>query len=395
MIARFDFIFRDNIDNSIGTGNYCEFRKVYYILKAVIYERIGCMEEKNIKLPILRENELLLKVQSCGICSNDVRVFLYGSQSVKPPIILGHEITGEIVDMNYSGQEYKLGQRVVVSPTIGCGQCKFCRSGNQNYCCENKKIGSQYDGGFAEYVKIPARAVYGGNINIIPTTVNYIEASLTEPLACVINGQGNMNIGFGDTVAIIGAGPIGLLHAETARLRGAKKIILINKSSQRLETAKVFNYDAYIDLSVEDGVQAVNNITNGNGADIVIIAAGSPQAINLGINIAAHNGRVCLFSGFHNEKVKLELDFNFIHYRQIALYGAFSSAPKHHETALNLIAAKKIDAKKFITHIVTLDKIKQGIDIVKSHNCIKVIVVPNIGDLQNDIKQYNNINIIN
>ncbi|MDQ0204139.1 alcohol dehydrogenase catalytic domain-containing protein [Pectinatus haikarae] len=363
-------------------------------MKAVIYEGNGTMKEKNVDLPILENNELLLKVQACGICSSDLRTLLYGSRSVVPPVVLGHEIAGEIVDKTLRGTEYNLGQRVIVSPAIGCGRCIFCRTGQQNHCNDVRKIASHYNGGFAEYIKIPAQAIYGGNINIIPKNIDYLEASLSEPLACVINGQENLNIGPDDTVAVIGAGPLGLLHAEAARLSGAKKILLINRSSKRLKLAESFHYDAYIDLSAEDGIKAVNDMTDGKGANVVIVTVSSAQAVEMGVNMASHMGRVCLFSGFPYDKSKNKLDLNIVHYRQITLYGVFSSAPRHNEAALNLITDGKINIKKIITHIVSLSKIDSGFDIVRAHDGLKVIVVPDMEDLQEDIKNYSSAKII-
>ena len=220
-------------------------------MKAAIYQGIGKMEVQEIAKPRVEPGCLLLKVKSCAICGGDLRTFRYGHAAIKPPIALGHEIAGEIVEVAADLNGFSVGERVIVAPAIGCGSCSYCLSGWQNMCYTRKTIAHHYNGGFAEYVLVPAGAVRAGNVNRIPDDVTYLEASLAEPLACVLNAQEVVGVGPGSSVAVLGAGPIGYMHAELARARGAGRVFLINRSAGRLERAKSFGFDAYIDLQLE------------------------------------------------------------------------------------------------------------------------------------------------
>ncbi|MCC5464249.1 zinc-dependent dehydrogenase [Pelosinus baikalensis] len=363
-------------------------------MKAAIYQGIGKMTVEEIETPQVQPGTVLIKVKACAICGGDLRTFRHGHAAIKPPIVLGHEIAGEIVEAAPDVTAYSVGDRVIVAPGIGCGTCSYCSSGWQNMCYTRKTIAHHYNGGFAEYVLVPAGGVRVGNINRIPDEVTYLEASLAEPLACVLNAQEVMNIGLGDSVAVIGAGPIGIMHAEAARARGAGKIFLINRSPRRLEEAKSFGFDGYIDLSSQDGAKAVMELTGGLGANVVIVTAGTPEAQVLGINMASKMGKVCLFAGLPKDQPAITIDANYVHYRQIAIYGAFSSAPRHNALALELIRNGKVSAKKILTHLVTLDEICQGMDLVTNRAGLRVSVTPFLDELKDEIDQHSGIIVI-
>jgi len=363
-------------------------------MKAAMYQGIGEMTIEDIEKPQVEPGTVLIKVKACAICGGDLRTFRHGHAAIKPPIVLGHEIAGEIVEAAPDVKNYKVGERVIVAPAIGCGACSYCLSGWQNMCYTRKTIAHHYNGGFAEYVLVPAGAIRAGNINRIPDEVTYMEASLAEPLACVLNAQEVMDIKLGDSVAVIGAGPIGCMHAEVARARGAGKVFLINRSARRLQEAEKFGYDAYIDLSSTDGVQAVMDLTNGLGANVVIITAGTVEAQTLGIAMASKMGKVCLFAGLPKNQPTIEFDANHVHYRQIAVYGAFSSAPRHNALALEMIRSGKVSAKKLLTHVVSLKEIRQGMDVVDARGGFRVTVSPCIDELQEEIKQHPELIVI-
>ena len=363
-------------------------------MKAAIYQGIGKLEVKDIANPQVELGCLLLKVKSCAICGGDLRTFRHGHAAIKPPIALGHEIAGEIVEVAPDVSGFSVGERVIVAPAIGCGSCSYCLSGWQNMCYTRKTIAHHYNGGFAEYVLVPAGAVRAGNVNRIPDEVTYLEASLAEPLACVLNAQEVIGIALGDSVAVLGAGPIGLMHAELARGRGAGKVFLINRSSPRLERAKSFGFDAYIDLSSVDGVKAVMDLTGGLGANVVIVTAGNADAQKLGLAMASKMGKVCLFAGLPKDQPMMELDVNHLHYRQIALYGTFSSAPRHNALALEMIRSHKVSTGKILTHVVSLDNICAGMDLVSSHAGLRVAVAPFISELQEEIGRHPDLVVV-
>lgn len=363
-------------------------------MKAAVYRGIGKLGLEEIETPKVEKGTVLVKVKACAICGGDLRTFNFGHNAIKPPIVLGHEIAGEIVEVADDIEKYKVGDRIIVAPAIGCGSCSYCLSGWQNMCYHRTTIAHHYNGGFAEYVLIPADAIKAGNINFIPDEVTYLEASLAEPLACVLNAQEVLNIGLGDTVAVIGAGPIGCMHAEVARAKGAGKVFMINRSEGRLAATEKFGFDEYICSGKTDAVKEIMALTNGLGANVVIVTAGSAEAELMGLNMASKMGKVCFFAGLPKDNPNVNIDSNLMHYRQIAIYGTFSSAPRHNALALEMIRSGKVAAKDILTHAVTLDKIVDGMALVKDRAALRVSVSPFIDELQEEIAMLPNLKIV-
>lgn len=355
---------------------------------AAIYKGIGNMVVEDVPTPSIQDGELLVKVKVCAICGGDLRTFHHGHAAIKPPIILGHEFAGEIVAVGTGVERYAVGDRVIVAPGIGCGHCSYCLSGNQHLCYHRLTLGHQYHGGFAEFVRIPAIAVQAGNVNLIPDSVDYLSATLAEPLACVINGQEAMQIQLGDTVAVIGTGPIGIMHAELARSRGAGKVFLINRSQPRLDRARPLGYDAYISLQKDDAVQRVLELTDGMGANVVIVTAGSEAAMQMGLAMTGKMGKVCFFAGLPKDKPQVTIDANFLHYRQITIYGTFSSAPRHNALAIEMIRSGKLNVDYLLTHAVSLQHINEGLQLVEKQAGMRIVVVPHWEEAADDIAKH-------
>lgn len=355
---------------------------------AAIYKGIGNMVVEDVPTPSIQDRELLVKVKVCAICGGDLRTFHHGHAAIKPPIILGHEFAGEIVAVGAGVDRYAVGDRVIVAPGIGCGHCSYCLSGNQHLCYHRLTLGHQYHGGFAEFVRIPAIAVQAGNVNLIPDSVDYLSATLAEPLACVINGQEAMQIQLGDTVAVIGAGPIGIMHAELARSRGAGKVFLINRSQPRLDRARPLGYDAYISSQKDDAVQRVLELTDGMGANVVIVTAGSEAAMQMGLAMTEKMGKVCFFAGLPKDKPQVTIDANFLHYRQITIYGTFSSAPRHNALAIEMIRSGKLNVDYLLTHAVSLQHINEGLQLVEKQAGMRIVVVPHWEEAADDIAKH-------
>lgn len=344
-------------------------------MKAAVYHGLGDMRVEECQEPRIEAGELLVCVRACAVCGGDLRTFRHGHQRIHPPVILGHEFAGIVVEVGADVPSELMGARIVVAPAVGCGTCAYCRAGHTHLCGSRETIGFSMDGAFAEYVRIPARAVQLGNVQRIPDNMDDLSAALTEPLACVVNGQEALDIGAGDTVAVIGAGPIGILHAELARAAGAR-VLLLNRSPQRLANVRDMGYDAYIETGADGGVRAVRDVTDGRGADVVIVTAGSAVAMAAGIAMTARMGRVSLFAGLPQDAPPLPLDVNLIHYRQIALHGAFSSAPHHNARALEYIRSGQVRAARLLTHAVALSDIAHGFDLVEHRAGMRVIVLP-------------------
>lgn len=345
-------------------------------MRAAVYEGKENIQLREVDNPVLPDRGLLLRVKACAICGTDVRTFHHGHRSRQPPWIIGHEIAGQVVEVAPGVPHLAEGDRVTVAAAVPCGRCRFCVRGWRNMCTAVKAHGNHYPGGFAEYMAVAAEVIEQGAVNLIPDHVSFDEAALTEPLACVINGQELVNTSLGDMVAIIGAGPIGCLHVEMARARGATRIIHLELQASRLERARAFGADVYINSSLEDPVERVLEVTDGQGADVVIVACPSKEAQAQALQMAGVRGRISLFGGLPKSDPYIKFDSNIVHYKELAVYGAFTSSPEQNRTALALIAASRINTQALITHKLPLADLVRGIELIERGEGLKVVVNP-------------------
>ncbi len=344
-------------------------------MKAAVYLGIKKIQIKEVERPKCGPGEILIKVHFCAICGTDVRTYLHGHKKVKPPQIIGHEIAGEIAEMGKETKGYRLGDRVTVVTSVGCGKCRWCQKGYYNLCPNTEAIGYFYQGGFAEYLLMPREAVAQNAVLKIPENVNLAEASIVEPLSCCINGQSYLKIEKGESVAVFGAGPIGMMHLELAKIRGARKTFLIDISEEKLKFAQSnFSIDYLINPRKENPVEKILSLTENKGVDVVIVAASAKIAQEQALNIAGKKGRISFFAGLPKDDSVINFDSNILHYNEISVFGSFASYREEYEEALNLIASKKIEAKKFITHILPLEKIEEGIDLIRGGKALKVVL---------------------
>jgi L-iditol 2-dehydrogenase len=243
-------------------------------------------------------------------------------------------------------------------------------------CDHLRSLGYEFDGGFAEFMRVPYAAIRAGCVNTLPDNLSFEEATLAEPLACAINGQELLNVGMGDTVVVIGGGPLGCMHAELAKLRGARKVVMAEIQKQRLELAEQFNIDAFINGVEEDVRKRVFDETEGFGASVVIVAAPSAQAQAQALTLAAKQGRISFFGGLPKQHPTVTLDANLLHYRELSIAGAYGSKPRHNRLALDLLAAGKLRASSLISMVVPLEGIKEGIEAIEKGRVLKVVVRP-------------------
>lgn len=326
--------------------------------------------------PQAGEGEIVIKVESCAICGSDVRIYRHGHANIRLPQIVGHELAGVVTELGRGVTAFRVGDRVAVAPAIPCGQCYHCRRGQQTVCDNLESIGYHYGGGFAEYCRVPSRALAQGNVHLIPDNVGGDEAAVAEPLACVINAQEIARVGLGDVVVVIGAGPVGCMHVQLARSLGARKTVLVEINPVRLEMAHVAGADLYVDSSREDPVEAVMEVTGGRGADVVIVACASGAAQQQALRMVCKRGRVSFFGGLPRGKSAVEFDSNLIHYKELSVLGAYGSTPRQNEMALLMIATGGINLKGIITHRIKLEDIEHGIKLIESSKALKVCVNP-------------------
>ncbi|RKL61389.1 alcohol dehydrogenase [Thermoanaerobacteraceae bacterium SP2] len=248
-------------------------------MKAAVLEDIKKLVVKQVSDPCCGEGDVIVKVEACSVCGADIRTYNFGHRNIILPHILGHEIAGMIVEKGKNVNNFRIGDRVNIYPAIACNECDWCRRGMQVRCDNTIQIGDDTPGGFAEYIKIPAKAVNNGSLITIPEGLSYELAAVTEPLGCVLNGQELCNVKMGDVVLVIGAGPIGCMHVILAKARGARTVILADINQKRLELAEEIGADCYINSSETVLSDKMLEYTRGKKADVVIVACNSQKAI--------------------------------------------------------------------------------------------------------------------
>lgn len=308
--------------------------------------------------------EVLIHVRACGVCPSDLRAYLGtragGSSAPRTP---GHEWSGYVVALGEGVNELELGDRVVPDWRVVCGKCGNCRRGVFNYCTSLSRI----RGGFAELGVAPA-----SNVRKIPDHVSFEEAAFCEPLACCINGSMATRIDIGDDVAIVGCGPIGLQHLQLARARGAR-VIAVDLDDRRLDAAKRLGAHDLVWLGDGDSVAKVKELTDGRGADAVVVAVGDVRAIEQGIQMAGLNGRVQIFAGTHPAQ-EISLDPNAVHYGQLVVTGSHDFTPHQFTTALKLISYGIVEVKSLITHRFPLAQVQEALETTASRRGLKAMV---------------------
>ena len=343
-------------------------------MRAAVYMGPGEIVVRDVETPRPGPGEILLKMRAAAVCGTDVRIYLRGQANVVPPHVTGHEICGEIAEIGRGVTGYEFGQRVTSVTSIGCGACPMCARGWTNMCPGARYIGYHFPGAFAEYMVVPAPAVAQAAVLAAPEHLSDDAVALVEPLSCVVNGQEPLHVGEGDTVVVIGMGPIGAMHLMLARANEAARTIAIDVEPRRLEMAGEFAPDVVVDGSAVDVVDEVKQLTNGRGADVAIVACGVKAAALQAVAMAAMKGRVSFFAGFPKDDPTIALDANLVHYRELSLHGAFASHRSQFERAMALAAEDKVDLDALATHHFHLDDIVDAIETTRRGDGLKSII---------------------
>ena len=323
-------------------------------------------------VPEIGPDELLVKVEASGICGSDVMEWYRINHA---PLILGHEIAGEIVDAGEGVSGYKTGDRVTVAHHVPCNTCKYCLSGNHTVCATLRTT-NFYPGGFAEYVRIPAINVDRGVFKL-PDDMSWHKATFIEPLACVLRGLRKTGLKPGMTVLVIGSGIAGLLYVQLARAFGAGKIFATDITDYRLAMAEKFGADhAYkADLDISDEVRKNNN---GYAADVVIVCAGAVAAVQQALLSVEPDGTVLFFAAT-GPGVEIPFSVNDLFWRNdLTLTTSYAASPADYQQALEMVARGVIDTETMITHVLPMADTAKGFKLVAEANeSIKVIIEPN------------------
>jgi L-iditol 2-dehydrogenase len=346
-------------------------------MKAAVYEGKGQVNVREVPVPALEEGDVLLAVEACSICGTDLRTYRHGDKKITPPRILGHEFCGRVVESRSPDAGIRVGDRVVMYIVILHGSDRYTEMGRANLSSNRTTMSYHHDGAFAPFMRVPAAAVQQGNLFRVTSDIPSDRMSLAEPLGCVMNAHSRLGVGLRDTVAVIGAGPIGIMHAAVARLQGAQKVYVFDSNPGRVEMARRFDIDGAL-LVRPDGSHRdeIARLTGGVGPDVVIVAVSSAAAQNDALQIAARAGRVNFFAGLPKSDPIAALDVNQIHYKELAVSGSYSEKKSDFQAAFALLQSGRFPADRIITHHLPVERITEGFRLMESGEALKVCIIP-------------------
>jgi L-iditol 2-dehydrogenase len=335
------------------------------------------IELRDVPAPIVPADGLVLEVRACGICGSDLRRWREGPPAGTAHLVQGHELAGVVTETGPQAPRFQPGDRLAVAPDLHCGECWYCRRGRFNLCTSLRLLGITpgLNGGFAEYVVLDGHVLRRGIVHRMPDGLTFHEGGLAETLASVLAAHDQCRTGLGETVVVLGAGPIGCLHIVIARARGAA-VVVAEPNPVRRQGAQRFSPDAVIDVTQTDVVAEVKRLTGGLGADVVICANPVAATQTQAVEMARRGGRIVLFGGLPKASPMVSLNANLIHYGEQQVIGAFSYHPSFHEEALRTLARKVVRAEDFVTHTRPLSQIAQAFQIAASGEALKVMVEP-------------------
>jgi len=345
-------------------------------MNAVVYHGRGDVRFEKVTVPECGEGELRVKIDACAVCGSDQKTFLNGNPRMKPPIAMGHEFSGLIDTVGKSVRGFSAGDRVVMATSISCGECFYCRKGWSNLCVKLDPMGFSYPGGMAEYVIIPEIAIRNGHVVKVPEGIKPEHAALAEPVSCAVNAAENCRITEGDTVVVVGAGPLGVMNLFVAREYGAAKLILAQREGKRLDQAKGFDCDRLVNTTKENLVEVVRAETGGVGADVVIVAAPEAAVQEQSIDLARKKGRICLFASLPVGKNMLSMDSRKIHYGELEDIGASDSTSRQVAKAVSLLARKEFPKEKLANPILPLSEIRTAFRVMEARDGMRVVLKP-------------------
>lgn len=342
------------------------------MMAAVLYGRENLKIEP-VAIPTIEKDDVLVRVKAALTCGTDVKVFRrgYHARMIVPPALFGHELAGDIVAVGDEVTKFRVGQRVVAANSAPCQVCFYCRRGKENLC-EDLLFNN---GAYAEYIRIPGRIVER-NTYEIPAHVSYQDAALVEPLACVLRGLEETEVRPGDTVAVIGQGPIGLMFVRLAKVYGARVIALGRRQSQLERAAHMGADELLCTGDIEDLPSAVRDLTGGYGADVSIEAVGNPETWQLAVKLVRRGGVVNFFGGCPNDS-QIQLDTSLLHYSEITCKASFHHTPGHIQKALDIVSRGDITAADFVNRQEPLTNLLEVLRHLMSHNGhMKTAIIP-------------------
>jgi len=341
---------------------------------AILYGKEDVRLE-SVPIPEIGPGELLVRVRTALTCGTDVKVFRrgYHAKMIRPPALFGHEMAGDVVAVGAGVTHFRPGQRIVAANSAPCDRCFFCQHGQQNLCQDLLFN----NGAYAEFIRLPARIVQK-NTYVIPSSLGYKDAALVEPLACSVRGLDESNVHAGDTLAIIGLGPIGLMFVQLAKYAYGAHVIAIARRQEQVDRAMLLGADEGL-LMRDHGTLAseLKALTGGRGADVVIEAIGHPEAWELATQLVRRGGTINFFGGCPSG-TKVGLDTGLLHYSEITCRASFHHTPAHIRRSLEFLAQGKVNASFLVNHEEPLSQLPQVLhDLAYRRNGqIKTAIIP-------------------
>jgi len=340
-------------------------------MKAGVYHDMGDVRIENLPRPETPRDGLLVRVRTCGLCGTDVAK--YRHRLVEPPAVLGHEVAGEILDVGPDVAGWRPGERVVVPHHIPCFVCAHCRHGNVSACAAFRPT-NIHPGGFAEMIAVDGPSTRKGVLRL-PDGMTFDRAALCESLACCLRAFKRSGMRPGDSMAVIGCGPVGLMHLLLAASMGAGTLIGLDVVPERLEAARRFGVALALDARDERTAGRVAEATGGFGADVAMVCVGSAAAVESALRLVRRGGRVHVFAE-SPPGAQVVLDPNVAYY-ETTLTGTYSSAPEDQAEALRLIEHGRVDPERLVTHRLPLDRLQEAFDLaVEGREALKILIHP-------------------
>ena len=334
----------------------------------------GQLELREVPHPQAGPGEVVLEVRAALTCGTDLKLLRRGHPKFPFPSPLGHEFAGTVVEAG-AGARFPVGAEIMAAPTAPCGTCYSCLKGQENLC--ESAIGGMVLGAFADRLLLPA-CVVEVNAFLKPPDLPWTTAAFLEPMSCVVHGQDVIRVGKGDSVVVIGAGPIGLLHVLLAKRRGASRVIVVGRREARLEAARAVGAESVIDEqagSFEDVLAAVRGATGGHGADVVIECAATPEAWQQAVSLARKGGRVLWFGGC-KPGTAVTLDTLRVHYDELELRGVFHFSPRDVAEACRLIVSREIDVAPLLSGEMPLASLPEAFERIGRGEGVKYALIP-------------------
>lgn len=339
-------------------------------MKVAMYYNNNDVRMEKMPIPEIDDNEMLVKVKASGICGSDVMEWY---RIKKAPLVLGHEIAGDIVEVGKNVEKYKVGDKVFVSHHVPCNTCRYCLDG-QHTLCDTLHSTNFYPGGFAEYLRVPEINVDRGTF-VLPKEMTYDEGVFIEPLACVVRGMRIAEMKLGKSVLVIGSGIAGLLHIKLARALGANKVIATDISDYRLKMAKKLGADIVINAKENVPVK-VKEYNDGRLADLVVLCTGVIPAVKQAIN-SVDRGGTLLFFAPTEPGVEIPFPLFDLWNKGVKMVSTYAGGPRDIADAIEMIRFKKVTVTDMISHKLSLSEAAKGFKLVaQAQESIKVILYP-------------------